>query len=51
MSVEYSIQVKSVWPGAIGGAIFKGDILGTRVSITCKASYKILNRTPCVGEF
>lgn len=44
------IQVSSVKPGSIGGAIFSGRIVGERKVFTCKASYKIITRVPQPGE-
>lgn len=46
----YSVQVKSVWPGKIGGAIFKANVLGESLCVTCKAKYKVMDRIPEVGE-
>jgi exodeoxyribonuclease V alpha subunit len=51
MIVNCTLQVTSVWPGSIGGAIFKGSVVGERKAITCKASYKIMTRPPNAGEF
>lgn len=44
------VQVSSVKPGSIGGAIFSGRIVGERKIFTCKASYKIITRVPQPGE-
>lgn len=44
------IQVSSVKPGSIGGAIFSGRIIGERKIFTCKANYKIITRVPQPGE-
>lgn len=44
------IQIKAVFPGLIGGAIFKGDIVGTSEILVCKAKYNVLDRTPDIGE-
>ncbi|PHN29760.1 AAA family ATPase [Pseudomonas sp. ICMP 561] len=44
------IQVSSVKPGSIGGAIFSGRIIGQNKIYTCKASYKIITRVPQPGE-
>lgn len=50
MTTSYDIQIKTVWPGLIGGAIFKGYIVGTSEILVCKANYNILDRAPDVGE-
>lgn len=44
------VQVSSVKPGSIGGAIFSGRIIGENKVFTCKASYKIITRVPQPGE-
>jgi exodeoxyribonuclease V alpha subunit len=44
------VQVSSVKPGSIGGAIFSGRIIGENKIFTCKASYKIITRVPQPGE-
>lgn len=44
------IQVNSVTPGLIGGAVFSGRATGERRIRVCKASYKLLTRTPHPGE-
>lgn len=44
------IQVSSVKPGSIGGAIFSGRIIGENKIYTCKANYKIITRIPQPGE-
>lgn len=44
------IQVNSVTPGMIGGAVFSGRATGERRIRVCKASYKTLTRTPQPGE-
>ena len=44
------IQVSSVKTGTFGGAIFSGRIIGENKIYTCKASYKIITRTPQPGE-
>tara|TARA_R110002072_G_scaffold303007_1_gene491281 strand:- start:15604 stop:17787 length:2184 start_codon:yes stop_codon:yes gene_type:complete len=51
LNVSHTVQVNSVWPGAIGGAIFKGTVVGERKIVTCKASYKVMTRPPKTGEF
>lgn len=51
MNVTHSILVKSSWPGPIGGAILRGQIVGTRIRITVKASKKVVIRAPLPGEF
>jgi exodeoxyribonuclease V alpha subunit len=45
-----TIQVNSVTPGMIGGAVFSGRAIGERRIRVCKASYKVLTRTPNPGE-
>ena len=47
---EGVIQVNSVAPGLIGGAVFSGRATGERRVRVCKASYKVLTRTPQPGE-
>lgn len=47
---ESVIQVNSVTPGMIGGAVFSGRATGERRIRVCKASYKLLTRTPQPGE-
>lgn len=47
---EGVIQVNSVTPGLIGGAVFSGRATGERRIRVCKASYKVLTRTPHPGE-
>jgi len=47
---EGVIQVNSVMPGLIGGAVFSGRSTGERRVRVCKASYKVLTRTPQPGE-
>lgn len=44
------IQINSVSPGLIGGAIFSGRATCERRVRVCKASYKVLSRTPQPGE-
>nr|WP_297404059.1 AAA family ATPase [uncultured Marinobacter sp.] len=44
------IQVNSVTPGHIGGAVFSGRVTGERRIRVCKANYKILTRAPQPGE-
>lgn len=51
MNITHIIQVKWVFPGVFGGAIFKGVIIGTRSVISVKASYKVIVRAPIIGEF
>lgn len=52
MSAYYEavIQVNSVSPGLVGGAVFSGRATGERRVRVCKASYKILSRAPQPGE-
>jgi len=47
---EGVIQVNSVTPGVIGGAVFSGRLTGERRIRVCKASYKVLTRAPQPGE-
>lgn len=44
------LQVNSVTPGSIGGAVFSGRILGQRRVTVCKANYKKIVRIPQPGE-
>lgn len=44
------IQINSVTLGAFGGAVFSGKFIGSNKIQVCKASYKILVRTPIPGE-
>lgn len=52
MSVYFDsvVQINSVTPGMIGGAVFSGRATGERRVRVCKASYKLLTRTPQPGE-
>lgn len=45
------MQVRSVYVGTFGGAIFGGKDTKTNTRIRCVASYKILTRSPQIGEF
>lgn len=49
-SLSSVVQISSVKPGSIGGAIFSGRIIGENKIFTCKASYKIITRVPQPGE-
>lgn len=44
------IQVNSVFPGVIGGAVFTGRATGERQVRVCRVSHKSLTRTPQPGE-
>ena len=44
------LQVNSVTPGSIGGAIFSGRIIGQRRVLVCKANYRTITRIPHAGE-
>jgi len=44
------LQVNSVTPGNIGGAIFSGRVIGQRRILVCKADYRIITRVPQAGE-
>lgn len=46
-----TMQVTSVHVGTFGGAIFGGKDSRTNKPIRCIASYKILTRSPQIGEF
>ncbi|GAA0811353.1 AAA family ATPase [Colwellia asteriadis] len=46
-----TIQVTSVHVGTFGGAIFGGKDTKKNTRIRCVASYKILTRSPQIGEF
>lgn len=46
-----TMQVTSVHVGTFGGAIFGGKDSKTNKRIRCIASYKILTRSPQIGEF
>lgn len=47
-----TIQITAVWPGTVGGAIFKGTLSSSQnKKATCRASWKILTSNPKLGEF
>jgi len=48
---EALVEIGHVYPGQLGGAIFKGIPLGERKSISFKASYKTLFNNPKPGEY
>lgn len=48
--IDGVLQINSVMPGTIGGAIFSGRIQGQRRITVCKADYKTITRIPQSGE-
>lgn len=46
-----TIQVTSVFPGRLGGAIVKGDVVGERAALRCKIDWKVAFNLPRTGEF
>lgn len=51
MNLDGLVEITSVFPSPLGGAIFKGIRLGERNAISFRASYKVIVRIPKVGEF
>jgi exodeoxyribonuclease V alpha subunit len=52
MSKEiFKVQITTVYPGVIGGAVFKGLLVGERKSVTFRSKMQSLVRTPREGEF
>lgn len=51
MNLDGLVEVTSVFPSPLGGAVFKGIRVGERKPISFRASYKVIVRTPRVGEF
>jgi len=51
MSVVYTLQITTVYPGTFGGAIFSGKNTAGKESIRCRAAHQTLHRIPQVGEF
>lgn len=45
------VQIRNVWPGTVGGAIFTVKAINNKKTILCKASYKTLTTIPKKGEF
>ena len=48
---SFKIQIETVYPGVIGGAVFKGLVVGERKKITFRTKRQAIVRTPRVGEF
>ncbi|MHC1698995.1 MAG: AAA family ATPase [Geobacteraceae bacterium] len=48
---EATIQVRSVYPGILGGAFFKGMNVDQRKLLKCKADWRVLPIAPHRGEF
>lgn len=51
MIADCIVEITSVFPSPMGGAIFRGMRLGEKKIISFKASYKIISRVPRLGEF
>jgi exodeoxyribonuclease V alpha subunit len=51
MSFSRVVQVKSVFPSPLGGAVFKGIPVGEFCTKSFRASCKTLSRIPVQGEF
>lgn len=50
LTTEVNVQIKSIKPGLIGGAICFGEDVDRRRRLVCKFSYKTMERLPTVGE-
>ncbi|MEZ8093338.1 AAA family ATPase [Photobacterium swingsii] len=50
-TVSFTIQIVSVYPGIVGGAIFSGTKVGGRENIFCRAAQSAMTRIPKQGEF
>ena len=51
MNLENLVEITSVFPSPLGGAVFKGIRIGERSAISFRASYKVILETPKPGEF
>ena len=51
MNLENLVEITSVFPSPLGGAVFKGIRIGERSAISFRASYKVILKTPKPGEF
>jgi exodeoxyribonuclease V alpha subunit len=49
--ISRTIQVTSVFPGMLGGAIVKGSVVGERTELRCKIDSRIMIDPPHPGEF
>ncbi|MGH1462743.1 MAG: AAA family ATPase [Neptuniibacter sp.] len=45
------VQIKSVWPGYLGGAVFSAYPLSSKKAVTFRANWKTFTHPPKSGEF
>ena len=50
-TVSKTIQVTSVFPGRLGGAIVKGAVVGECAELRCKIDWRVAINLPRPGEF
>lgn len=51
MNLDNLVEITSVFPSPLGGAVFKGIRVGERLAISFRASYKVILKIPKPGEF